>query len=200
MIKEKKPIVVGITGGIGCGKTTILKAFENLGIPTYIADVRAKELMNENKELINQIKKQFGEDAYKDNAVNTSYLSAIVFDDKQALGRLNALVHPVVRKDFESWLHKQSSKFIVYESALIFEHGQEHIFDAIILVTAPVEQRIERVIKRNKISKEEVVKRIRNQMPDEEKVKKSTYIINNSNNTDYNNKVIGIYNKIINNH
>jgi len=193
------PIVVGVTGGIGSGKTTIIKAFEDLGVPSYIADVRAKELMNEDKELVQRIKQNFGENVYNNGKLDPAYLADIVFKDKDALKLLNSMVHPAVRKDFKSWLNKQRSKLVVYESALIFEHGQENNFDYIILVTAPVELRIDRVVKRNKTSKEEVLRRINNQMPDEEKANKSNFIINNLNNNDYKQDIINIYNKIITN-
>ena len=197
-MRKKKPAVVGVTGGIGSGKTTILKAFEALGVPAYIADARAKALMKADEVLIQGITKSFGEKAYDNGELNAAYLAEIVFNDKEKLRQLNHLVHPAVRKDFKSWLSTQTSEFVVYESALIFEHGQEDNFDYIILVTAPVEQRLERVVKRNKSSKEEVMKRIKNQMPDEEKVKKAHFIIDNSNNKDYNKEVIAIYNKILN--
>ncbi len=197
-MNAKQPFVVGVTGGIGSGKTTVIKAFEALGVPSYIADNRAKELMNEDETLVQDIKKHFGDEAYQNGILNPAYLAKIVFNSKESLEKLNSLVHPAVRRDFKSWLNKQTSKFVVYESALIFEHGQESNFDYIILVTAPVEQRIERVVKRNNASKEEVLKRIHNQMPDEEKQKKSNYIIDNSNETNIKEDIIYIYNKLSN--
>jgi len=198
-MRSSQPLVVGVTGGIGSGKTTIVRAFESLGIPAYIADERAKELMNSDKALIDKITSNFGDKAYKNGMLNPAYLAEIVFADRTALEKLNNLVHPVVRNDFKSWLGRQTSKFVVYESALIIELAQEAQFDYIILVTAPLEQRIERVVKRNNTSKEDVLKRIKNQMPDEEKAKKADFIINNLDNTDFSKKISSIYAKIVNN-
>jgi len=195
-MSAKQPLIVGVTGGIGSGKTTVIKAFEALGVPSYIADERAKEIMNEDKVLIQHIKDNFGEDTYENGQLHPARLANIVFKDKKALKLLNSLVHPAVRKDFNTWHKKQVSTVVVYESALIFEHAQEQSFDYIILVTAPIELRIERVVKRNKTTKEEVLKRINNQMPDEEKAKKSDFIIKNLNNSNYKKEINNIYAKI----
>ena len=192
------PIVVGLTGGIGSGKTTVLKAFEDLGVPTYIADVRAKELMTTDINLINSIQEKFGKASYVDGILNTVYLSNIVFKDNASLQLLNALVHPAVRKDFSSWLQAQAAAFVVYESALIFEHHQEHNFDYVILVTAPLEERIERVLKRDQTTREHILDRVNKQLPDDEKAKKSDFIVYNSGKDDYIYQIRSIYDKLLN--
>ncbi len=198
-MKTQTPKIVGITGGIGSGKTSILRKFESIGIPVYIADERAKQLMCSDgiRQRINSI---FGNDAYTSQGVlNRKYLADRVFANNSLLKQLNAVVHPAVRVDFKNWVKEQNSEYVIYESALIFEHHQEANFDFIILVTAPLEQRIERVMKRNKISRDEVLNRINKQLPDEEKAIKSSIVINNEDNMLNNIDIYEINDKIINN-
>jgi len=194
-----RPIVVALTGGIGSGKTTVLNLFKEKGIPCYIADEQAKKMMVENKNIKKAIIKEFGEKAYhEDEQLNTSYLASRVFADAQELDKLNRIVHPAVRDHFNSWVKEQNAQFVIYESALVFEHKQEQSFDDIILITAPVEERIKRIVKRSGASKDDIKKRMNRQMDDNLKVNKSTYIINNIKYKELVDKVDNIYNKIIN--
>jgi dephospho-CoA kinase len=172
---------VGITGGIGSGKTTVCKIFETLGIPVYYADDRAKSLMVENKDLVARIKQIFGENAYtEEGELNRNYISQVAFTNPEKLKELNAAVHPVVLEDGIKWHEAQTHvPYTLKEAALLFESGSYMALDKIITVTAPVEVRIERVMKRNKTSREEVEARIAKQMPEEEKAKRSDFVINN---------------------
>ena len=172
--------IIGLTGGIGSGKTTVLKMFKELGCATYVADIEAKKLMNSNNELVNQIKQLFGDEAYIENKLNTVYIAEIVFNDKVKLTALNALVHPVVIDDFKNFVNKSTSKIIIYEAAILFESGSDTLCDFIITVATDINERIERIIKRDGVTKEQILERIQHQLNDETKVKKSDFVINNS--------------------
>ncbi len=176
-------IKVGITGGIGSGKTTVCKIFESLGIPVYYADDRAKQLMSFNKKLKEDIKAFFGDQVYhKNGRLNRKVMASIVFNDKSKLQYLNSLVHPAVFEDGEHWFKSISSpyNYAIKEAALMIESGSHLQLDKLILVTAPEEIRIARVVKRDKSKKEQVIKRIKAQMPENEKVPYAQYIIDNS--------------------
>ncbi len=172
--------IIGLTGGIGSGKTTVLKMFKELGCATYVADIEAKKLMNSNKELIHQIIQLFGGKAYVDNKLNTAFIAEIVFNDKTKLTALNALVHPVVLEDFKKFVKKSTSKLIIYEAAILFESGSDKLCDFVITVATDIDERIERIIKRDGVTKEQILKRMEHQLNDEEKVKKADFVINNS--------------------
>ncbi|MBS3738641.1 MAG: dephospho-CoA kinase [Psychroflexus sp.] len=194
----KKPLVVGITGGIGSGKTTVVEIFKKLNVPVYMADKKAKSLMQNDSNLIKRIKKSFGDQSYDINGnLNSTYLSNIVFNDSKKLANLNSIVHPAVRKDFQSWLSQQRAKYVLYESALIFEHEQQDKFDYIILVTAPREVRIKRVQKRDNCSANDVIKRMDNQMDEEIKIKKADIIIENIKYKELSQKIRNINYKIL---
>ena len=172
--------IIGLTGGIGSGKTTVLKMFKELGCATYVADIEAKKLMNSNKKLMNQIKQLFGDKAYLDDKLNTAFIAEIVFNDKVKLIALNALVHPAVGEDFNNFANKSTSKIIIYEAAILFESGSDKLCDLIITVATDIDERIERIIKRDGVTKEQILERMQHQLNDEEKVKKADFIINNS--------------------
>jgi len=175
-------IKVGITGGIGSGKTTVCKMFEELSIPVYYADDRAKYLMQHEHHLIDEIKKNFGEDVYDNCKLNRKLLAERVFNDKSRLELLNSLVHPAVYHDTEIWLEEQKEKKVPYaikEAALLIETGSYKALDKLIVVTAPLQKRLNRVSERDQITKEEVNARIKNQLPEEEKVKLADLIIAN---------------------
>ena len=163
-------IKVGLTGGIGSGKTTIARIFETLDIAVYYADDAAKKLMNTNAVLKRSILNHFGEDSYKNNELDRKYLATIVFNDKEKLELLNSLTHPVTIKDAEEWINKQTSPYIIKEAALLFESGAAEHLDYIIGVYAPQHIRIKRVMDRDGISAEEVMKRICRQMEEETKI------------------------------
>ncbi len=177
----KKRLQVGITGGIGSGKTTVCRLFEVLGIPVYYADERAKQLMVEDEALVRQIRDSFGDKAYtEEGQLNRAYLADIVFSNPEKLQQLNALVHPAVGRDSRRWHEEQTdAPYTLREAALIFESGSFRQLDKVITVTAPKELRIERVMRRDQVDREAVTARMENQLPEEEKVKRADYVIYN---------------------
>lgn len=173
--------IIGLTGGIGSGKTTIANYFSTLGIPVYIADDEAKKLM-ESSEVKDSIKEKFGESIFDNTILNRAKLAEIVFADSGKLDQLNAIVHPAVRNHFKKWLlNHEASPFVINEAAILFESGNYKNCDYIITVTAPLESRIQRVIDRDKTNREQVLKRINAQWNDEQRISKSNFIIDNRN-------------------
>jgi len=170
---------VGLTGGIGSGKSTVAKIFEVLGIPVYYADDAAKEIMNTDDELKNSIIKNFGQEAYKDSRLDRSYLASIVFADKQKLELLNSLTHPATIRDASRWMEKQTSPYIIKEAALLFESRANEYLDHIIGVYAPQALRIKRVMQRDTTTEEEILKRLNRQMDEDQKMKLCDSIIIN---------------------
>lgn len=170
---------IGLTGGIGSGKTTVARIFELLGIPVYYADDAAKELMNTDPELQTAIIKNFGEQSYKNTELDRQYIASVVFNDPEKLNMLNSLVHPATLKDAEHWMNRQTSVYTIKEAALLFESGAEKMLDYIIGVTAPEDLRIERVMKRDAVSREEVLKRISKQMEEGKKISLCDFILVN---------------------
>lgn len=170
---------VGLTGGIGSGKTTIAKMFEELGVPVYYADDEAKKLMNSNPQIQKELLQLLGENAYKSRELNRAFIAGAIFNDKNKLKKINAIVHPVVANHFEKWAHHQQSKYVIQENAIIFESGTQDKFDKIITVTAPVEIKIDRVMNRDHMSKEKVKERMNNQLKDDYKIENSFYVIHN---------------------
>lgn len=173
-------IVVGLTGGIGSGKTTISKEFQSFGIPVYIADEEAKSLMNRSKVIKRKLIQLFGKSAYKDDMLNRPYLASKIFNDKQLLVKMNAIVHPKVGSHFKRWLKKQESPYVIKEAAIIFENNMENQYDYIITVVADEDLRIERVMHRDNVSKEKIKAIIENQLTDDEKIEKSDFVIVNN--------------------
>lgn len=171
--------IIGLTGGIGSGKTTVAKMFEALGVPVYYADAEARKLMQSSAGLRGEIIKLLGENAYNIEGLNRSYIAQIVFRDRTKLNELNALVHPLVENHFKNWLKLQDSPYVVQENALIFENIKQSSFDVIITVTAPLEKRLKRVIKRDGSTEQQVIERIENQLNDEFKVEQATFVIHN---------------------
>jgi dephospho-CoA kinase len=172
---------IGITGGIGSGKTTVCKVFEVLNIPVYYSDQRAKELMVSNSALMEPLKTTFGNNTFDTNGIlNTAYLSSIVFSDEQKLKKLNSLVHPFVLEDFLLWCNECSKeKYVILESAIIFESGIESMLDHVIIVDAPLEIRLKRITERDNVSLEEVEHRMSTQLTTEVKNNLSKMIIFN---------------------
>ncbi|MEO6550182.1 MAG: dephospho-CoA kinase [Ferruginibacter sp.] len=170
---------VGITGGMGSGKTTVSKIFEVLGIPVYYADIAAKRLMNEDEKLKSALKKTFGEDTFINGTLNRKYLSSIVFNDAEKLSILNSMVHPATLRDTEQWMLQQTSTYAIKEAALIFESGAQQQLDYVIGVHAPESLRIQRAMKRDHISQEEVTLRMEKQIDEDIKMRLCDYIIVN---------------------
>ena len=170
---------VGLTGGIGSGKTTIAAVFDALGIPVYNADAAAKRLMNEDEVLKAQLLDMFGEGLYKKNQLDRAYLANIVFGNKEKLKALNNLVHPLTIADAKQWFQKQTSPYAIKEAALIFESDSWKDLDAVIGVSAPETVRIQRVMKRDNIDAQQVAARMAQQMDEAQKMSKCDYIITN---------------------
>ena len=189
---------VGITGGIGSGKSTIARIFESIGIPVYYADKEAKRLMNKNPSLKQAIKLLLSNEAYhKNGRLNRKYIAERVFKDKALLAQLNNLVHPAVRYDFESWAERQENSYVLKESALIFEIKGQSYFDATILVIADKETRIERIIKRDKSNRKAVIDRMNNQLSDEIKIPLADHIVSNNGVNSLIEQVLKIHRKLI---
>lgn len=188
--------IIGLTGGIGSGKTTIAHEFLALGIPVYIADDEARKLMH-SSEVIDAIRTVFGDAIFENTILNREKLAEIVFSDPEKLAKLNAIVHPAVKKHFDEWLlnHKDAS-FVIYEAAILFESGGYKNCDLIISVVAPLETRIQRVIDRDKTTREQVLKRINMQWNDEKRISKSDFIINNTNMEETKSEIVKILKKL----
>ena len=189
--------IIGLTGGIGSGKSTVLELFKILGVKTYSADESAKKLVNTDPYLINLIKSSFGENIYDKGQLNSKKLSDIVFEDKEKLKLLNSIIHPAVAKDFKLFLNSNNEDYIVKEAAIIFETKSENNYDKIIFIQSPLEIRIERVINRDNISREEVMKRINNQLDENLIIDKCDYVISNENKEDLEDKVLSIHHDLI---
>jgi len=170
---------IGITGGIGSGKTTVCEVFKQFGIPIYNTDLMAKRLMNKDSDLINSIKLEFGNGIYNNGQLEKAKLASMVFNSPEKLKKLNALVHPAVAADFENWVRNQHSDLVIKEAAILFETGGYEELDAIILIHATKEVRLLRVMKRDGVSKNEVLSRMNNQWPDEKKIKLTDHIVQN---------------------
>ncbi len=170
---------IGITGGIGSGKSTVAKIFETLGIPVYYADDAAKRIMNENLELREAIQQQFGEEAYTNGILNRPYLAKVVFGNEEKLALLNQLVHPLTIKDSEDWMAAQTAPYAIKEAALIFESDVWKGLDKVIGVSSPYELRLQRAMKRDNISEEAVQARMSKQMDEDEKMKRCDFVLYN---------------------
>ncbi|HRE39173.1 MAG TPA: dephospho-CoA kinase [Chitinophagaceae bacterium] len=171
---------IGLTGGIGSGKSTVAKIFEVLGIPVYYADTEAKRLMNINEKIKESIRQHFGEATYKNEDLDRKYLADIVFNNPEKLELLNALIHPVTIKDAEEWMQRQAAPYSIKEAALLFESGAAENLDFVIGVYAPQALRIKRVMKRDNLAQDEIVKRINRQVNEEMKMKLCDFVITNN--------------------
>lgn len=170
---------VGLTGGIGSGKTTVARIFEVLGVPVYYADLEAKRLMHEDPELREAISSAFGKNIYTDGKLEKKALASIVFADSEKLLLLNSLVHPVTIQDGESWAGRQKTPYVLREAALIFESGVDKFLDGTIGVSAPADLRINRVMQRDNVTRDAVISRMQHQMNDALKLDKCDYLIFN---------------------
>jgi len=190
--------IVGLTGGIGSGKSTVLELFQKLGAIVFIADIEAKKIMNNNVELIEQIIELFGEQSYINNELNRNYIASIVFKNKEKLATLNKLVHPKLRKQFEEFTKNIEEEIVIYEAAILFESGSDQICDYIITVTANLEDRIKRTMKRDGVSRKQILDRMNNQSNDTIKIKGSNFVIVNNNLKDTKLQVFTIHDLITN--
>ncbi len=186
---------IGLTGGIGSGKTLIAKLFSTLGVPIYYSDREAK-LLYYNPEIKSQVIALLGSQAYHNQKINKKYISEKIFNDKQLLQEINAIFHPQVRSHYKHWVNQQDSPIVIQESAILFETQQHDNFDLTILVTAPQDIRIQRVQLRDNTTKEKILDRMSNQLSDEQKSKLSDYIIVNDGKSQVIPQVINIYHKL----
>ena len=188
---------IGLTGGIGVGKTFVSEIFQKMGYSVFLADLHAKKCMHESDDLKTEIKKNFGHEIYQKGVLQENRLADIVFNDTKKLQELNSLVHPFVQRRFEDWCKNQQSKFVIKEAAILFESEAHKGLDGVICVSAPFEKRIERVMKRDNCTKEDVIKRIENQMPQEKKEKLSDFVILNNDKKELLPQIISICKKLI---
>ena len=188
---------IGITGGIGSGKTIVCEIFKLLGIPVFQADFVAGKLINSDAVIRSELISRYGNDIYQtDRKVNREKLAGIIFNDDAELEKVNKIIHPVVRNEFMNWVKNQEAEYVIHEAAILFESGFYKMMDAAILVTAPEEMRIDRVIRRNGLTRENVVSRIAKQWPDSEKRKFATFELINDNKSLLIPQIIEIDNKI----
>jgi dephospho-CoA kinase len=190
------PKTIGITGGIGSGKSMVAKVLQLMGYPVYSSDQRAKEIMQEDQLLIAGLKELFGEEAYLDSNLNRPYIAAQIFKDSSKRTAMNNLVHPAVRKDFQNWVSRQKSPLLFQESALLFETGNYRSFDAVILVSAPEKVRMERVKERDQLTDDQVQSRFNAQMSEEEKMKLTDLVIHNDGNQLLVPQILGLLQRI----
>lgn len=189
-------MIVGLTGGIGSGKTTVAHFFEELGIPIYISDTEAKRLMSVSPEIRREIIKLLGSDSYTPDGLNRKYIADKVFNDKLLLDQLNAIVHPRVATNFANWYKQQESPYVIKEAAILFENGGYKECDFMILVTAPIQDRIARVKKRDQSSEEEILNRMASQWDDAKKAALSDITVENIILEETKRKVLRIHNHL----
>ncbi|MDT0557547.1 dephospho-CoA kinase [Ichthyenterobacterium sp. W332] len=190
--------IVGLTGGIGSGKTTVAEMFLALEIPIYIADVEAKALMNRSKVIRRKLIQLFGRKAYSKQGLNKAFIASKIFEDKSLLEAMNAIVHPKVGQHFKRWLKKQNAPYVIKEVAIIYEIGAEKEYDVIILVTADKTERITRILSREGMTKSKALAIIKNQLPDEDKMQKADFVINNEDLVETNRQVLKIHRELLN--
>ncbi len=186
-------LVVGLTGGIGSGKTTVASMFKQQGVPVYIADIEAKKLTNKSKIIHRKLTALLGDKTYKNGTLNKKYVAKKIFSNPELLAQVNAIIHPKVAQHFKRWLKKQKGAYVIKEAAILFESGSYKNCDKIILVTAPKEERIKRVMQRDNSSRDEVLERMKNQWNDEKKQKLADFIIENVNLKSTQEKVLEIH-------
>ena len=191
--------IVGLTGGIGSGKTTVAKMFSELGVPIYIADVEAKKLTNSSKFIRKNLIELLGEKAYENNILNRPYVADKIFNDKDLLKSVNNIIHPKVSEHFEKWVSKQKTGYVIKEAAILFENDGYKKCDFVILVTAPKSVRLKRVMERDKSSETEIQQRMDNQWSDETKAKLANIVIENIELEKTKKKVVEVHNYILHN-
>lgn len=189
---------VGITGGIGSGKSLVTRIFSTLGVPVYYADDAAKRLMNEDLTIRQQLVSAFGESTYTDGLLNRKYLSSIVFNDPLKLAQLNSIVHPVTINDAAVWMEKQHAPYIIKEAALIFESGSQDMLDHVIGVYAPESLRIHRVIKRDGITRDDIKARMRKQIGETIKMRLCDTVIYNDEQHPVIQQVLDVHQELLN--
>jgi dephospho-CoA kinase len=189
---------LGVTGGIGSGKTSVCRVFEVMNIPVFSADRIANEIMETDNSIVNAINAIAGRNLYLNGKLDRPALSKLIFNDRERLGKVNSLVHPAVFRSFTNWVSEQSSPYVIMEAAILIESGASSLVDRIATIVAPVEERINRIIQRSLLTREQIAERMRNQMDDTERAKHSDFIINNSENDMIIPVIIKIHTEILN--
>ena len=188
---------IGLTGGIGSGKTTVAQMFKDLGIPVYIADIEARKLTNSSKVIKRKLIELFGTSCYQDGVLDRKYVASKVFSDSELLDKLNSIIHPKVAAHFKKWQNKQQGPYCIKEAAILFENDSYKQCDLTILVVSPEQERIRRVIARDQISEKEVLARIKNQWSDEKKRKFADIVIENIDLISNENQVLDIHSSLV---
>jgi len=189
---------IGLTGGIGSGKTIVARVFEVLKVPVYYADDAAKRLMNESEQMRREIIRQFGDEAYTDHKLNKSYLGKIVFKDTNKLAILNSIVHPATLLDAQNWMNQQTSPYAVKEAAVLFESNAHNDLDYVIGVFSPTDLRIQRIMQRDKISLKEITDRINRQMDENIKMKMCDFVLINDEKQPLIPQILSLHQKLLN--
>jgi dephospho-CoA kinase len=189
---------LGVTGGIGSGKTSVCRVFNVLGIPVFSADQEAQEIMNSDINVMKGINRIAGRNLYTQGTLDRMALASLIFNDQESLKKVNAIVHPAVFERFKKWSEIQHAPYVIMEAAILFESGGQYHVDRIATVVAPLEERITRVTLRNLLTREQVIERVRNQMDDELRMNRSDYIIHNSENDMIIPAVLKIHEDILN--
>ena len=179
---DRPHLKLGVTGGIGSGKTSVCKVFTVLGIPVFSTDRIAREIMDGDENIIRQINSIAGRDMYSNGALDRMALASLIFNNSSLLEKVNSLVHPLVFERFSGWEKNQTSPYVIMEAAILFESGASKLVDKIATIVAPEEERLSRVTQRSKLSRHQVLERMMNQMNDEARIKLSDYVIYNSEN------------------
>jgi len=188
---------LGVTGGIGSGKSTVCKTFNVLGVPVFSADEEGRKITDTDTRLRNDLNNLIGEDLYASGELDRVRLASLIFNDNSLLESVNRLVHPLVFDKYRLWCEQQCSAYVIFEAAILFEAGAEAYVDMILAVIAPLEERVKRVMERNMMSREQVMERVKNQISDEEMIERSDFYINNSDNEMIIPRVLEIHNRIL---
>ena len=189
--------IIGLTGGIGSGKTTVANFFKELEVPVYIADVEAKKIMNTSASIKKALISLFGKKSYLNDELNRKFIASKVFKDKNLLQKLNNIVHPEVEKHFKVWKANQDQPYVIYEAAIIFENNAQSKFDYTILVTAPQDIKVKRVLNRDHATEQEVMSRMENQWDDSKKEKLADFIIENIDLEDTKSQIYQLHTKLL---
>ncbi|WP_340198454.1 dephospho-CoA kinase [Ascidiimonas sp. W6] len=191
-------MIIGLTGGIGSGKSTVAKMFQELGVPIYVADIEAKKLLVASSKVKNQVINLLGKKAYKGQEPDRAFISSLVFKDAEKLQELNNIIHPAVKIHFMNWYKNQDAVYVIKEAAILFESGSHKDCDFIITVTAPEKVRIKRVMQRDSIDENTIRERMQHQWSDKQKIERSDYVIYNSSLEKTQEQVLEIHHELLN--
>ena len=195
--KAGSSLKLGVTGGIGSGKTTVCKVFSVLGIPVFSADDEAKRIQESDRDLQLKINSFAGRDLFPEGKLDRTELARLIFSNKELLEKVNSVVHPAVFQVFREWVIKQNTPYSIMDAAILFESGAFRMMDRIVTVVTPIEERIERLVRSKRLSREQVIERIKNQIDDESRISRSDFVIFNSENEMIIPAILGIHEEMI---